>query len=416
MAYTPFNANQPKSYAELMQLLNQRAQPTGLNTQTPGYFGNQNPNQWSMPVGTNQPNQQTGILPNPNANATPKNQKAAIIMGALSDIFRGQDTTQNTVLRQQQMVAMDAQRKAQERFDAAYANANPQMQKIMGNYTPEQWTQIQGELDIARLKPTEMKPPTSYQEYALTDSTPTNNEYTTFLKNKTRQGATQINLPNLQAQSNIDYAYKVLEQGDQRLIDNQSVTDRLYLMDSILDNPEFETGAMTEALLPIRSWLIEFGGKDQIYVDNLGDQQLFNALSSYIVPRMRAVGSGATSDFEAKLYQSAVASLGKTPEANRMIVKFMLATTERDRKMLELQKRYVAENQEVLGLNAALNNPDSGYVEPELFRKFDMKEESGITDFDQAVANGDIKEGDLYYDRKAKKMRIYGSEPIPDPF
>ena len=111
MAYTPYNANQPKSYAELMQLLNQRAQPTGLNTQTPGYFGNQNPNQWSMPVGTNQPNQQTGILPNPNANATPKNQKAAIIMGALSDIFRGQDTTQNTVLRQQQMVAMEERAK-----------------------------------------------------------------------------------------------------------------------------------------------------------------------------------------------------------------------------------------------------------------------------------------------------------------
>jgi len=411
MAYQPWK---PKTVAEIMQMMTQGAQQPGLNTQTPGYFG-----QINMPVqaGPGSGYNPRNILPNPPpANVTPKNQKAAIIMGALSDIFKGQDTTQNTLARQQQMVAMDAQRKAQERYDAAYAAANPQMRAIMSNYAPEQWTQIQGEIDIARLKPTERKYPTSYQEYELTDPTPTNDEYTKFLQEKTRQGATQINLPNLQAQSNIDYAYKVLEQGDQRLIENQSVSDRLYLMDTLLDDPDFKTGATQEALLPVRSWLIEFGGKDEEYVNNLGEQQLFNALSSYIVPRMRAVGSGATSDFEAKLYQSAVASLGKTPEANRMIIKFMLATTERDRKMLELQKRYVAENQEVLGLNAALNNPDSGYIEPELFRKFDMKEEKGITDLEQAVANGDIKEGDLYYDRKAKKMRIYGSEPIPDPF
>jgi hypothetical protein len=100
---------------------------------------------------------QVGLLQNPNANATPKNQKAAIIMGALSDIFRGQDTTQNTIARQQQMVAMDAQRKAQERFQKAYDNASPDMKKIMGNYTPEQWTQMSAQLDIAKLQPPDYK-------------------------------------------------------------------------------------------------------------------------------------------------------------------------------------------------------------------------------------------------------------------
>lgn len=179
MAYTPYNANQPKSYAELMQLLNQRAQPTGLNTQTPGYFGN--PNQTIMPVGTGTgsgynprnilQNQQTGILPNPNANATPKNQKAAIIMGALSDIFKGQDTTQNTIARQQQMVAMDAQRKAQERFNKAYDNANPQMQKIMGGYSDNipAWDAIQTKLDIDKLTNTGAYSGTSMDAQYLND-------------------------------------------------------------------------------------------------------------------------------------------------------------------------------------------------------------------------------------------------------
>ena len=401
MAYTPFKF--PK-----------RTAPNQKFPMTPGYFG-----QLNMPVTTGPATgyNPRGMLPlaTPNANATPKNQKAAIIMGALSDIFRGQDPTQNTIARQQQfMVQQERDRQLAEQENIRQAIINDpriaQSQKEIVAAFPELYAQS------LLTKPNEIKPPTSYQEYALTDPTPTNQEYSVFLKNKTSQGATQINLPNLEAQSNITYAYKVLEQGDQRLIENQSVTDRLYVMDTILDNPEFKTGAKEEALLPIRSWLVEFGGKDENYVNTLGEQQLFDALSSYIVPRMRAVGSGATSDFEAKLYQSAIASLGKTPEANRMIIKFMLATTERDRKLLELQKKYVAENREILGFNAALNDPNSGYVEPELFRKFDMKEENGITDLQQAVANGDIKEGDLYYDRKVKKMRIYGSEPIPDPF
>ena len=59
------------------------------------------------------PTQNQGMLPSatPSPNAIPKNQKAAIIMGALSDIFRGQDPTQNTVVRQQQMVAMEERAK-----------------------------------------------------------------------------------------------------------------------------------------------------------------------------------------------------------------------------------------------------------------------------------------------------------------
>tara|TARA_R110002020_G_scaffold469000_1_gene693675 strand:+ start:133 stop:1392 length:1260 start_codon:yes stop_codon:yes gene_type:complete len=113
MAYQPWK---PKTVAEIMQMMTQGAQQPGLNTQTPGYFG-----QINMPVQTGPGSgyNPRNILPNPPpqqqpANVTPKNQKAAIIMGALSDIFRGQDTTQNTVLRQQQMVAMQERAKQQQ--------------------------------------------------------------------------------------------------------------------------------------------------------------------------------------------------------------------------------------------------------------------------------------------------------------
>lgn len=93
MAYTPFKFPQ---------------QPTVQQTlsRTPGYFG-----QLDMQVPTGPATQNQGMLPSATPNAMPRNQKAAIIMGALSDIFRGQDPTQNTIARQQQMVAMEERAK-----------------------------------------------------------------------------------------------------------------------------------------------------------------------------------------------------------------------------------------------------------------------------------------------------------------
>ncbi|QDP45668.1 MAG: hypothetical protein Tp1111DCM298921_45 [Prokaryotic dsDNA virus sp.] len=155
MAYTPFK-------------FPQRTAPNQTFPTTPGYFG-----QLNMPVPTGPATgyNPRGMLPlaTPNANAMPKNQKAAIIMGALSDIFRGQDPTQNTVVRQQQMVAMDAQRKAQERYDAAFAAANPQMQKIMAGYTAPEWQTIQGQLDLHNLKQTGAYAGTSMDAQYLND-------------------------------------------------------------------------------------------------------------------------------------------------------------------------------------------------------------------------------------------------------
>jgi hypothetical protein len=135
MAYTPFKFPQRPTIQQTL-------------SQTPGYFG-----QLNMPVQSGPATQNQGMLPSATPNAMPRNQKAAIIMGALSDIFRGQDPTQNTIARQQQFMAMDAQRKAQERFQKAYEAADPNMQKIMAPYSenPLAWEPIQAKLDIDKL-------------------------------------------------------------------------------------------------------------------------------------------------------------------------------------------------------------------------------------------------------------------------
>ena len=88
MAYTPFK-------------FPQRTAPNQKFPMTPGYFGQLD---MQVPTGPTTGYNPRGMLPLATPNATPKNQKAAIIMGALSDIFRGQDPTQNTIARQQQFM------------------------------------------------------------------------------------------------------------------------------------------------------------------------------------------------------------------------------------------------------------------------------------------------------------------------
>ena len=152
MAYFP---GQQKNWWEIMQQQSPYSFPT-----------------MKVPTGPATGYNPQGMLPNPQQpTATPKNQKAAIIMGALSDIFRGQDPTQNTVLRQQQMVAMDAQRKAQERFQKAYDNASPDMKKIMAGYSDNipAWDAIQTKLDIDKLTNTGAYAGTSMDAQYLND-------------------------------------------------------------------------------------------------------------------------------------------------------------------------------------------------------------------------------------------------------
>ena len=153
MAYTPFKFPQRPTIQQTL-------------SQTPGYFG-----QLNMPVQSGPATQNQGMLPSATPNAMPRNQKAAIIMGALSDIFRGQDPTQNTIARQQQFMAMDAQRKAQERFQKAYEAADPNMQKIMAPYSgnPLAWEPIQTKLDINKLTNTGAYAGTSMDAQYLND-------------------------------------------------------------------------------------------------------------------------------------------------------------------------------------------------------------------------------------------------------
>jgi len=74
-----------------------------------------------------------------------------------------------------------------------------------------------------------------------------------------------------------------------------------------------QTGLVEQAFLPIKQISTQvFGATDP---GIMGTEDL-QAISFFLGPKMRPVGSGSTSDMEFKAYQAAVLSLSKTPEAN----------------------------------------------------------------------------------------------------
>jgi hypothetical protein len=74
-------------------------------------------------------------------------------------------------------------------------------------------------------------------------------------------------------------------------------------------------------------------------IDNLGDVQAYQGIVDRMVPNMRVPGSGATSDFDAKQFLSALPGLGRTPEGNAIINQTMQAVTEMQDRAAEIASR-----------------------------------------------------------------------------
>lgn len=60
-------------------------------------------------------------------------------------------------------------------------------------------------------------------------------------------------------------------------------------------------------------------------IGGLGEGQAYQAIIDRLAPQMRPVGSGATSDFDARQFLSSLPGLGKTPEGNTIIMQTLSA-------------------------------------------------------------------------------------------
>ena len=171
---------------------------------------------------------------------------------------------------------------------------------------------------------------------------------------------------------------------------------RLNIADSLLEAGT-DTGPIDNLTMPIRNLGRQLGFLNDEQSRQLNNQQVLTAAFNFIIPRMRVAGSGATSDFEARLFSSATANMSNTPQANKALVKSMQALVERRAKILQAMETYAKENKDLVGFAKFVDE-----TVPPALKAYVTDEE-----FDAAVENDELKNGDLYFNGITGTFEIY---------
>jgi hypothetical protein len=93
-----------------------------------------------------------------------------------------------------------------------------------------------------------------------------------------------------------------------------------------------KSAEMAEALGP-------YAGLVGIKIDGLDDLQAYKSIVAKLAPRMRVVGSGATSDYEMRQFLEALPGLGKTPGGNEMIQATLQALQDHKEQAAEIASK-----------------------------------------------------------------------------
>lgn len=207
----------------------------------------------------------------------------------------------------------------------------------------------------------------------------------TFEKEATKSGFEQVKKASevVQSFSEIETRLNVLDQ-------------QLNAIDPV------DTGRLEKLKMPFKQILADLNVLPQENLDKLSQQELFNATTSFIIPRMRVAGSGSTSDFEANLFREATANIENTVEGNRVIVGGMKAIARYNKKRLSLMEKYLNENQNLLGFG--------DFADAELGSVFETF--SNETEYEDKVKQGILKTGDFVYDAINSQFRILTEQDI----
>jgi hypothetical protein len=210
------------------------------------------------------------------------------------------------------------------------------------------------------------------------------------------KGGTTINLGDNQRV--IDYSLKQLEADTDSISAQQPLVDKVSTAKDLLLSGDFETGYFQERILPFKQMFQSAG----ITVDeNLGEQEFINSTFKFLIPRMREKGSGSTSDFEARTFEMAAPSFGKTTKGNLILIGTWLQTAERDKKLKSLKEKYFLKEGNVLGFDDYLSELEQKGELPTIYQNFAEGQ-----DVESAYKKGSLKDGDIIiYNGKLEVFR-----------
>ena len=155
---------------------------------------------------------------------------------------------------------------------------------------------------------------------------------------------------------------------------------------ALLRGGTVETGGLSEKMLPFKQVFNQaFGIKDS----GVMAQETLQATSNYLAPKMRAVGSGSTSDMEFKAYQRSILSLGNTPQANYISLYAFKKMAENGVSLNQKEMELLTSDRinSASAVNKELNKIDKG-----IFEKYTGSRDNpkNITDWLASLPNGAV--------------------------
>ena len=161
-----------------------------------------------------------------------------------------------------------------------------------------------------------------------------------------------------------------------------------------------ETGLIKQAFLPIEQIAKTVFGTSNPGLMGAEDLQ---AISFFLGPKMRPVGSGSTSDMEFKAYQAAVLSLGKTPEANYISMYAFKKMTENAIILNRREEELLSDPTitDIKTVNQMLAETDTGIFE-KLPENIDRNDETKVLEWFNSLPSGSVidNESGIFTDRK----------------
>ena len=175
-------------------------------------------------------------------------------------------------------------------------------------------------------------------------------------------------------------------------------------------------------MLPMKQWAYSLGF---LYDESVAQQEFFQAMAKFIVPRMRAEGSGSTSDKEMVAFEQATATLAGTAAGNRLILDVFINSDSSNKTIRAEQEKYLIKHGSLNGfedyMSEIILDPKTGLKKPRqehiapTFRIYNFEPYSdGKTDFDLEKEAGYLKYGDLYFDERTSTFKNLGFENDSD--
>ena len=225
-----------------------------------------------------------------------------------------------------------------------------------------------------------------------------------LLMKKLTSATTKIEMSSGEAdKEKLKYSLNKLSEENKIVNSGRELDSRLQVMETLLQDEEFTTGFFEGYKMPFAQAFNALGMLDDNEVEKIEKLEFFEAAASYMIPRMRAIGSGATSDFEINLYKKAAPNIKNTKAGNQFIVAGMRAINKHNDKKFQEMEKWIFENDSIQGFEA--------YYKKE-FGNSIFKNASTDEEFNAMVAAGKIVEGDLFLNKKTNKFKVITAEDL----